>query len=226
MFFGADPNQPGTLRFNLFRFPVSIHWSFWIIPLIWGSSGFGGDPVEQTRYLFIWVLVFFVSIMGHELGHALAYRKYGGKAQIIIHGMGGMAVSQGSYTRRQKIIITIGGPAVGFMMAAVSFFLISIINPETFNKYVLTFLGMMVWINSIWSALNLLPVYPLDGGQLLGHIMHERKPVLRGKIGGITAAIAGLLLFIKLNSIFAAIMFGFLAYQNFQAAERARRGYW
>ena len=120
MFFGADPNQPGTLRFNLFRFPVSIHWSFWIIPLIWGSSGFGGDPVEQTRYLFIWVLVFFVSIMGHELGHALAYRKYGGKAQIIIHGMGGMAVSQGSYTRRQKIIITIGGPAVGFMMAALS----------------------------------------------------------------------------------------------------------
>ena len=111
-------------------------------------------------------------------------------------------------------------------MAAVSFFLISIINPETFNTYVLTFLGMMVWINSIWSALNLLPVYPLDGGQLLGHIMHERKPVLRGKIGGITAAMAGLLLFIKLNSIFAAIMFGFLAYQNFQAAERARRGYW
>jgi hypothetical protein len=55
--------------------------------------------------------------------------------------------------------------------------------------------------------------------------MYEKKPVLRGKIGAITAAIAALFLF-KINYIFAAVMFGFLAYQNFQASERARRGYW
>lgn len=224
MFFGADPNQPGTLRFNLFRFPVAIHWSFWILPIILGG-GSGVDPVQQTRLILVWVAVFFISILGHELGHALAYRKYGGKAQIIIHGMGGMAMSHGSYTRRQKIIITISGPAVGFMMAALSFILISLVNRETLNIYVNSFLLMMLFINSIWSALNLLPILPLDGGQLLSHIMYEKKPVLRGKIGAITAAIAALFLF-KINYIFAAVMFGFLAYQNFQASERARRGYW
>ena len=73
---------------------------------------------------------------------------------------------------------------------------------------------------------NLLPIIPLDGGQLLGHIMHEKKPVLRGQIGGITAGLAALFLFLILGSIFGAILLGYLAYQNFKAADRARRGYW
>ena len=49
------------------------------------------------------LIVFFISILGHELGHALAYRSFGGSAQIMIHGMGGMAVSHGSFNRKQKI---------------------------------------------------------------------------------------------------------------------------
>ena len=93
------------------------------------------------------------------------------------------------------------------------------------NGYLATFLILMSYLNVFWSFLNLLPIVPLDGGQLLGHIMHEKRPVLRGKIGAFTALIAGIIL-LQLGYIFAMIIFGFLAYQNFQAAERAKRGYW
>ena len=186
MFFRTDPNQPGTLRFQLFGFPIAIHWSFWVIPILFGAGG-GGDPVEQTRALLILVIVFFISILGHELGHAFAYRRYGGRPSVLIHGMGGMASVHGHYTRKQKIIITIAGPLFGFAMALIcygilllyvrGFFPINWQSDGGFYLYI--FLKNMCYLNTFWSFLNLLPVMPLDGGQLLGHIMNDKKPVLR-----------------------------------------------
>ena len=91
--------------------------------------------------------------------------------------------------------------------------------------YLSIFLFLMIYLNTFWSFLNLLPIMPLDGGQLLGYIMHDKKPVLRGQIGAFTAFVAGIILF-QLGFLFGMILFGFLAYQNLQAAERAKRGYW
>jgi len=232
MFFRADSNQPGTLRFRLFGFPIAIHWSFWVIPILFGAGGVG-DPIQQTRFLLILVAVFFISILGHELGHAFAYRKYGGRPNIFIYAMGGMAMVHGHYTRKQKIIITIAGPLFGFLMALICYGILLLYSGGFFpinwqsagGVYLYTFLIWMSYLNTFWSFLNLLPIVPLDGGQLLGHIMHEKRPVLRGKIGAFTALIAGIIL-LQLGYIFAMIIFGFLAYQNLQAAERAKRGYW
>jgi len=225
MFFDLNPNRPGTLRFQLFGFPIAIHWSFWILTVLLGVGGGSADPVDQTRLLLIFVLVFFVSILGHELGHAFAYRKYGGKPQVFIHGIGGMAVAQGHFTRKQRIVITAAGPFFGLAMGGACY----VLNVLGFNlvvggQYVDAFLGLMILINVFWSLVNLLPIIPLDGGQMLGHIMHERRPVLRGQIGAGCALIAGLFLF-SIGFFFGMILFGFLAYQNFQAAERAKRGY-
>ena len=202
MFFRADPNQPGTLRFRLFGFPISIHWSFWVIPILFGAGG-GGDPIQQTRFLLILVAVFFISILGHELGHAFAFRKYGGRPNIFIYAMGGMAMVHGHYTRKQKIIITIAGPLFGFWMAGICYgiLLLPINLQSASGGYLATFLILMSYLNVFWSFLNLLPIVPLDGGQLLGHIMYEKRPVLRGKIGAVTALIAGIIL-LQLGYVF------------------------
>ena len=225
MFFSTDPNQQGTFRFKLFGFPISIHWSFLILPILWGSQS-GPDAIDQTRSVLIYIIGFFISILGHELGHALAYRSFGGSAQIMIHAMGGMAVSHGSFNRKQKIIITAAGPLFGLAMGIICLLLPMFLDLGSMSKYLIKFLNLMIFLNIFWSFFNLLPIIPLDGGQLLGHIMHEKKPVLRGQIGGITAGLAALFLFLILGSIFGAILLGYLAYQNFKAADRARRGYW
>ena len=199
MFFSTDPNQQGTFRFKLFGFPISIHWSFLILPILWGSQS-GPDAIDQTRSVLIYIIGFFISILGHELGHALAYRSFGGSAQIMIHAMGGMAVSHGSFNRKQKIIITAAGPLFGLAMGIICLLLAMFLDLNLMSKYLRQFLNLMIFLNILWSFFNLLPIIPLDGGQLLGHIMHERKPALRGKIGGFTAIVFGLLLF-KLNFI-------------------------
>ena len=89
MFYSADSNQSGTFSFRLFGFPISIHWSFLILPIVFGA-GAVSDPIQQTRFILITVIVFFISILGHELGHAFAYRSFGGHARIMIQAMGGM----------------------------------------------------------------------------------------------------------------------------------------
>ncbi len=221
--FVSDPAQGGYLRFSLFGIPVAIHWFFWILAALIGPIGIADSP-EGMRILLIWIGVVLVSILVHELGHAFAYRKYGGRPQIVLHGMGGAAMAHGHFNRRQSIIITLGGPFFGLVLGTVIWTLLYC-GFVPGNIYITALFMFTLQVNIFWSLLNLLPILPLDGGQLLGFLMNGRRAVLRGQIGAGCAALVGIGLFFLFSSLFSLILFGFLAYQNYQATERARRGF-
>ena len=66
----TEPNRtPYDLRFNLFGIPVRVHPLFWLVAAILGA-GSDPDPIE----LLLWIGTVFVSILIHEMGHALAAR--------------------------------------------------------------------------------------------------------------------------------------------------------
>lgn len=221
--FASNPAQGGYLRFSLFGFPVAIHWFFWILALLIGPINIASSPTG-FRILLIWIGVVFVSILVHELGHAFAYRKYGGRPQIVLHGMGGLAMAHGHFNRKQSIVITLGGPFFGLVLGSVLWILANW-NELPQNLYIRALFVFMMQVNIFWSLLNLLPILPLDGGQLLGHIMHGRRPVLRGQIGAGCAVVVAVALFKYSGSLFPLLLFGYLAYQNYQAAQGARRGF-
>ncbi|MBK9210066.1 MAG: site-2 protease family protein [Anaerolineales bacterium] len=86
-----------------------------------------------------------------------------------------------------------------------------------------SFFMSLLWVNIFWGFINLMPVYPLDGGQVTRHILIQTDPLngLRTSLGvsviaGAAAAIGGLLF---LGSTYMAILFGFLAFQSFQAMQ-------
>ena len=220
----TSPNLPGTWRFNFLGFPVAVQWVFWLIAALLGGGLHANTPY-RFQLLLIWIAVMFVSILVHELGHALAFRKYGGRPRILLWGMGGLAIDQGRYRRNDNIVITLAGPAFGLALGLVVFLIARLIYPADTGGlraaygHFPAFLKMMIQINIFWSLINLLPIYPLDGGQLLGHIMHERKRELRAKIGMGCAIAAGLgLSMARGGSLFILIMFGYLAYTNYQMA--------
>jgi len=219
----SNPEQGGYLRFSLFGFPVAIHWFFWILAAFIGPIGIANSP-QGIRILLIWIGVVLISILVHELGHAFAYRKYGGRPQIILHGMGGVAMAHGHFSRRQSIVITLGGPFFGLLLGLV-FWILADWGALSQNLYIGVLFVFMIQVNIFWSLLNLLPILPLDGGQLLGHLMHGRRAVLRGQIGTACAVVVGVALFVLFSSLFSLLLFGFLAYQNYQATQRARRGF-
>ena len=218
----TNPNQPGTWRFNFFGYPVAVHWIFWVIAVLLGR-GFSVKTPLQFQLLCIWVAVVFVSILVHEMGHAMAFRKYGGRPRILLWSFGGLAIAEGSYTRRQNIVITLAGPFYGLVFGALVWSLARwVIPPSVFegSAHLSSMVVNLLWVNITWSLVNLLPIHPLDGGQLLGHIMYERKRELRAKIGMACAIAVGVALFAWEGgrSIFPLLMFGYLAYMNYQMA--------
>jgi stage IV sporulation protein FB len=124
--FAEPPRTQYDLRFSVAGIPVRVHPFFWLVTLLFGASG-GTNAVG----LLTWIAVVFVSILVHEMGHALVQRYYGWAPSVILYHLGGLATynseftsSFGSYRRAgntplAQIAISIAGPAAGFLFAGI-----------------------------------------------------------------------------------------------------------
>ncbi len=229
MLIGEPPRSRADIHFTLLGFPIRVHPFFWAIIVILGLRG-DTDPVE----MLIWVGAAFVSILIHELGHALTIRFYGGDCWITLYGMGGLASSNWVHrTTRQQVLISAAGPAAGFALAAILLaavrlsghdvrFTGDVLFPFSFARFDSASLNMllfdMLFINFAWGILNLLPIYPLDGGQIVREILVHQNPD-RGIVQSLWLSVftAGCLVVFGLTreSLFMALMFGFLGYQSY-----------
>ena len=181
-----------------------------------GTLSIGGP--EGIQLTLTWLVVFFVSILWHELGHAFAFRHYGQRAEIVLYGMGGYARGSAPLTRKQDIVVSLAGPAAGFLLGLAVLMLARYVPGFTSSMVMKFFVIQMLWVNFIWSAVNLLPVLPLDGGRVCAAVVaggRTQRVGLVPKIGMVTAGIA-VVIFASMQLWFAAALFGFLAYQNWQ----------
>lgn len=200
MLLGEPPGTPYDLRFQLGQIPVRVHPFFWIITLLMGMNA--RDAVS----IVTWVGACFISILVHELGHAVTMRYYGESARIVLYGMGGLAISDGGYSRSgweygrrarrgawQQILISAAGPAAGFLLALaivalvvalkgkVVFAIPSMRSPIFWGVALENVrLERLVWdllfINMAWGMVNLLPILPLDGGRIAQQLLSMRDP--------------------------------------------------
>jgi stage IV sporulation protein FB len=246
MLFQLPPPTRYDLRFSLFGFPIRVSPLFWLIAVLLGSSS--GDPLQ----ILIWVLVVFVSIVIHELGHALAFRRYGLASQIILHFSGGLTVPESTLWGsrwanvalgpNEQIFISVAGPAAGFLFAALIIAGVIVAGGSIITTRLLGFIplpGMallpfggqilgafvteLLWVNIFWGLINLMPVYPLDGGNVSRYILLQvdpaegvRKSLWVSVVTGVLIALVALFL---LRSVYMALLFGFLAFQSYQSLQ-------
>ncbi|MDB4697184.1 hypothetical protein OAF29_09975 [Akkermansiaceae bacterium] len=202
---------------------------------------------EDFLMILLWIIVLLVSILVHELGHALTSRKITGVTPSIkLWGMGGLAYSNTQLTQKQSFWVTWAGPlaglgffglivltcctvygiAVGTDLTMFLLFPSTGINRETFtvlaemNDPVLYMLKDLLWVNFWWSLMNLLPVFPLDGGQIYASI--ERSPKKVWTVGMVTGALVAIAGFFILHQIVIAILFGYFAFQNYKRLEHLK----
>ncbi len=206
------------LHFKLFGFPVRVQWMFWVVGCLLNFGLLTSKSPVALRLLLVWLVVFFVSIIWHELGHAFAMRRFGGRPDILLYGMGGLCSGMGHYTRNQSMFVSAAGPAAGFTLALISVGLS--LTPLYQNGYAKYAIDQLIFINIVWTVLNLFPILPLDGGQILRAFMANRNPSVVPKVGMIAAGAAAILGLV-LNRSIMAMLFGYLAYQNWQMT----RGY-
>ncbi|MEC8614770.1 MAG: site-2 protease family protein [Verrucomicrobiota bacterium] len=204
------------IQFSILGIPVRVEPWFWITMAFIGG---GLHAANSTDILLVLVFVFagFLSIMIHELGHALTIRKYGLPAAITLRAFGGYAsFPAGKLDRKQSFVVTAAGPALQFVFGVLLIVLAPTISiPE--GSLFLPFLRDLIWVSIAWSILNCLPVYPMDGGQMMAAILGPKKQHNVHLISSIVAVIIGVAGYLYLGTILLPIFMGLFAWQNWQS---------
>jgi Zn-dependent protease len=226
------PRSPYDLRFSLLGIPVRIHPFFWLAVVLLGLRA-NSKPLE----MLFWVGACFVSILVHELGHALAARAHGWEPWITLHGFGGLASYQPTYHKpSSQILITLAGPGAGFLFAL---FIAGVIAatghhprfdptfrldlPIIWDFYDSLQTNILIddlfYINIYWGLVNLLPIYPLDGGQIAREVLltFNGRDGIRQSLWVSIVVAAGLAVaaYTRLHNQFLAIFFAYLAYVSY-----------
>jgi len=202
------------IRFSLFGIPITVQPFFWLTLVILGGAN-GADTRAQILGIGLFVIAGFISILVHELGHALTARRFGAQTHIALIAFGGYAAYSGvQMTRRQSFLITAAGPAIQIALGfAVLLLARALPNLSLYGDH---FLGTLIWISFAWAILNLLPVLPLDGGRMLESILGPKRIKITLWVTIITAIIAGLAIHEKTGSWVFPIFLGMFAWQAFQ----------
>jgi Zn-dependent protease len=252
--------DPGStqfdLRFRLFQTPVRVHPFFWLCAafLGWGITS-NQNPVTGSSVgdLGIWIGCVFVSILLHEFGHVFAFRAFGSDAEVVLYSFGGLAIPNREVRRRwQRIIVSAAGPGIQLVLFAA---LVGMIWAGWLPRWgrgqertpLAFFLANMLVINLIWPLFNLLPIWPLDGGQISREVCEgvsrERGTLvalwisllicaalaineLMGRFG--EAPLGHLTPYLRGGSMFNAIFFALLGYGSYEAiqVEQSRHRGW
>lgn len=238
--FGEPPKTDYDLRFNILDIPVRVHPFFWLLSFVLGMRNTGPE-------LIIWIAVVFFSILIHELGHALVIRYFGWSPRIVLHSFGGLAIYDPNFspnfggrrprrTHATQILISLAGPAAGFALAAVVVAILFATQRETgfymFGRAVQFGSGQpitnnnleilvlqLLYVNIFWGLLNLVPIYPLDGGQVARELFvaNSNDGIRKSlQLSLATASVIAAIAIFRYERMYLGLMFGYMAYINYQ----------
>jgi Zn-dependent protease len=208
------------IRFSIFGIPVEVQPFFWVTLVLIGGA-LGADSASAILQTLLFVLAGFISILVHELGHALTARKFGAHSSIVLQAFGGLAQHSGVHlSRPQAFVVTAAGPLLQIGLGlAVWYALPHLTELKPHAGY---FFVTLMSISFIWALLNLLPILPLDGGQMLHAILGQKRVKITLWTTIICAALIGGGYFMKTGSFILPVFMGLFAWQAFQALKQER----
>ncbi len=235
---------PYDLRFRLLSIPVRVHPIFWLIAAALGWQN------NNLPMVVAWVGCVFVSILVHEFGHGLTAKAFGSSPSIVLWGLGGLCYSQSErQTPAQRLAVVLMGPGAGFLLCAVVMAVTTLlvgVTPIEHLEMALRTVGIgrgsltigekfrtdtginnywnLVRINLMWGLVNLLPIWPLDGGRVSEILLswYDRSRgvrwchVLSLLVAGILAVVVAITLTDEWPLM---IFFGYFAMINFQVLQ-------
>jgi len=165
-----------------------------------------------------------VSLLVHEFGHAFVARRLKHDPSIMLHGFGGLTSRSRSGRDVEEAAIVAMGPAFGLALGLSVYLLAQVLGQlSLIGSFTGQLIGLMLHYCILWNLLNLLPLWPLDGGQLMrlgtGRLL-PAATAARITHGVSLFFVVGLgFLAYQLGSIFSLLILAFLGMQNFQALQ-------
>lgn len=201
------------IRFQIFGFPVVIHWFFWVNCALLGGA-IGADSPQRMQMLLGWLLVAFASVLIHELGHAFAMRHFGDRqVGILLYAFGGLARGTRWLSRQEDVIISAAGPFTQLAAAVVMWWVLDAWKPG--SPLVYYTLRSFQHISIFWAVLNLLPIIPLDGGHISKALFGPMRQQMALKLSLVCAVIMALYA-IQHFGLISMVFFGLFAWNNYK----------
>ena len=182
-----------------------------------------------TRNALLWIPVILISVLIHELGHALTIRAFGfGNSMILLGGFGGVTVNRRTSKPWKEIVISIAGPASSLVLSLVLQLIWRAAPALHADPMLQELVPLMIYANVVWAIFNLFPIYPLDGGQVVENmgrfVLSARRATAVSIWSSMILALAVLALALYARSFFAAIIVAMLLMQNWQRWQFWRAG--
>lgn len=159
--------------FRLAGVDLYLHWS-WFLVAIWEIQGQSGRYTSMVWSVLEYLTLFLI-VLTHEFGHAMACRSVGGTAnQILLWPFGGVAYVNPPQRPGAMLWSIAAGPLVNVALAPLLFGLVVLGKSMGWAESMPdldTFLNSVLYIDLGLLVFNMLPVYPLDGGQILRSLL-------------------------------------------------------
>ncbi len=205
------------------KIPLSISPFFFITAgfIGWLNSGKSPNPI---LYILIWVGIIFISVLVHEYGHAITSKCFGQSPKIKLVAFGGLTIPEGpKLSKWKEFLVVLNGPLFGFVLFLLALAIYS--SGYFVHPTILYFLKVVIWVNFFWTIVNLIPVLPLDGGQMLRVILQSifgvkglRYTAILCLLFSICVAIYGF----SRGYFVIGIIFSLFAFQNFDIFRKAK----
>jgi stage IV sporulation protein FB len=256
MLIGEPPPTQADLHFRVFGFPVRVHPFFWLATFLLGSRA--DEPTEIFIWVAVVFVSILVHELGHTTlqrhygGHPrITLYSFGGLAscsdcdrsptsQLAILFAGPLA---GFLLAAAVLLgIRLSGHSAGIAIARSAedivntrfAYPINLIGSfyaffQPFESRILTLvLIQLVYVNIAWGLLNLLPVYPLDGGQISRELFtlgNPRSGIIQSLQLSIGVAALLAAYFLLHERYYTGLMFGYFAYANIQTLQAYRNNW-
>ncbi len=166
--------RSGSIRlFRIFGIDVFLHWS-WFLLAYYEINARRGN-YSSISWNIAEYLALFLIVTIHEFGHALACRQVGGQAdRIVLWPFGGVAYVNPPQRPGATLWSIAAGPLVNVVLAPIIMVvgrMSLVLGLYTAVPDLRTFLHAVLWIDVVLFVFNILPIYPLDGGQILRSLL-------------------------------------------------------
>lgn len=168
------PTRSGSLKLFTFRgINVFVHWSWLLIAYYEYRMNFSG--YSSPQWIVFETLAIFGIVLLHEFGHSLACRSVGGKSDtIVLWPLGGVAYVAPPQRPGPELWSIAAGPLVNVALIPIFFGFVRIagnLGWAASARDAYRFVYALSFINILMLKFNLLPIYPLDGGQILRSLL-------------------------------------------------------
>lgn len=210
------PSRQSSFRlFRIAGINVYLHWSWFLVALyeIQGRSQYSSMVWNIAEYLALFAIV-----LTHEFGHALACRQVGGQAnRIMLWPLGGVAYVNPPERAGAQLWSIAAGPLVNVVLIPVlagALYAARVTGLPSASPDAYQLLHSVLYIDIGLLLFNILPVYPLDGGQilrsLLWFVLGRGRSLMVATVIGFLGVIALVALAVYSRSIWTALIAGYM----------------